>query len=180
MRKAPPSYLAARPGKRRKLPRPTALPVTARMTPMVEPQLSFFFKLIGMNGLPRENRRSQPYFETSEKRGRSSCGTLGAWTDRDIGARDDFCNRLLKFIDPLLHFTHEKRGIELEKDFDIDPGSGPTSANFVQTIIVVEMLHELAENTELGGLFDGGVEQVFDGGRGHGPSGAKHKNNADE
>ena len=29
----PPSYCAARPGNRRKLPSPTALPVTARITP---------------------------------------------------------------------------------------------------------------------------------------------------
>src|SRR5690606_26256425 len=40
---APPSYLAANPGNRRKLPSPTALPVTARMTPNLLPQRSFGF-----------------------------------------------------------------------------------------------------------------------------------------
>jgi hypothetical protein len=47
IRKAAPSYFAARPGKRRKLPSPTALPVTARMTPREEPQLSFFLEAMG-------------------------------------------------------------------------------------------------------------------------------------
>ena len=36
----PPSYFAAKPGKRRKLPSPTALPVTARITPILPDQFS--------------------------------------------------------------------------------------------------------------------------------------------
>lgn len=39
--KAPLPYCAANPGKRRKLPRPTALPATAMITPMRELQPSF-------------------------------------------------------------------------------------------------------------------------------------------
>src|SRR4030095_8071702 len=38
--KAPLPYCAARPGKRRKLPRPIALPATARMTPRREYHMS--------------------------------------------------------------------------------------------------------------------------------------------
>jgi hypothetical protein len=38
--KVPPPYNAARPGKRKKFPNPTADPATARITPILVPQLS--------------------------------------------------------------------------------------------------------------------------------------------
>ena len=147
---------------------------------MAEPQLSLFFELIGMKPIQGLAKKSQTYFAMRVGWRPSWCGTLGAGADRDIGTRDDFSDRLLELIDSPLYFTHEKRGIELEKDFDIDAGSRATSAHLVQTIIVVEMLYELAKDTELGGLFDGGVEEVFDGGRGHGPGGVNHKKDTDE
>ena len=47
-------------------------------------------------------------------------GLFGTGTDRNIGAGDNFPDRLLEFMDSLLDFTHEKEWVELEKDFDID------------------------------------------------------------
>lgn len=47
--KAPPPYCAASPGNRKKLPKPTALPATANITPRLLPQFSFFCFLFTVN-----------------------------------------------------------------------------------------------------------------------------------
>lgn len=105
---------------------------------------------------------------------------FGTGTDRDIGAGDNFPNRLLEFMNPLLDLTHEKEGVELKKDFDIDTGSRAAGTDFMESIVVVQVLDKLAKNTELGGLLDGGIEEIVDGGGGHRPSGVEHKKDPDE
>ena len=47
-------------------------------------------------------------------------GFFGAGANRDIGSGDNFPDRLLEFMNSLLDFTHEKEGVELKEDFDID------------------------------------------------------------
>jgi len=107
-------------------------------------------------------------------------GFLGAGPDRDIGARDNFPDRLLEHVDPFLDFTHQKERIELEKDFDIDARTRAAGTDFMKSIVVVQVLDKLAKDTELGGLFDRGVEKIVHGGGGHGPGGVKHKKDSDE
>ena len=47
-------------------------------------------------------------------------GFFRAGADRDISTGDNFPDRLLEFMNPLLDFTHEKEWVELKEDFDID------------------------------------------------------------
>jgi len=107
-------------------------------------------------------------------------GLFGAGTDRNISARDNFPDRLLEFMNSLLDFTHEKEWVELKEDFDIDARTRAASADFMQTIVVVQVFDKLAKDAELGGLFDRSIEKIVYGGGGHGPSGVKHKKNPDE
>ena len=107
-------------------------------------------------------------------------GFFGTGADRDIGAGDNFPDRLLEFMNSLLDFTHEKEGVELEEDFDIDAWTGAAGTDFMQSIVVVQVLDKLAKDAELGGLFDRSIEKIVHGGGGHGPSGVKHKKDPDE
>ena len=105
---------------------------------------------------------------------------FGTRADRNIGAGDNFPDRLLKYVNPLLDFTHEKKGVELEEDFDIDAGPRAAGTDFMESIVVVQVLDKLAKDTELGGLFDRSVEEIVHGGGGHGPSGMEHEKDPDE
>ena len=105
---------------------------------------------------------------------------FGTGSDRDIGAGDNFPDRLLEFMNPLLDFTHEKEGVELKKDFHIDARARAAGTDFMESIVVVQVLDKLAKDTELGGLFDRGVEKIVDGRGGHSPRGVKHKKDPDE
>lgn len=58
-------------------------------------------------------------------------GLFGTGSDRDISAGDNFPDRLLEFMNPLLDFTHEKEWVELEKDFDIDARTRAASTDFM-------------------------------------------------
>jgi hypothetical protein len=105
---------------------------------------------------------------------------FGTGSDRDIGAGDNFPDRLLEFMNPLLDFTHEKEGIELKEDFHIDAWARAAGTDFMEAIVVVQVLDKLAKDTELGGLFDRSVEEIVHGGGGHGPSGMEHEKDPDE
>jgi hypothetical protein len=107
-------------------------------------------------------------------------GLFGRRADRDIGSGDNFPDRLLEFLNALLDFAHKEEGVELKKDFDIDTGSRAAGTDFMKSIVVVQVLDKLPKDTELGGLFDGGIEEIVHGGGGHGPSGVKHKKDPDE
>ena len=48
-----------------------------------------------------------------------------------------FPNRLLEFMNSLLDFTHEKEGVELKEDFDIDAWTRAAGTDFMQSIVVV-------------------------------------------
>jgi len=105
---------------------------------------------------------------------------FGTRADRNIGAGDNFPNRLLEFMNSLLDFTHEKEGVELKEDFDIDAWTRAAGTDFMESIVVVQVLDKLAKDTELGGLFDRSVEEIVHGGGGHGPSGMEHEKDPDE
>ena len=90
-------------------------------------------------------------------------GFFGAGADRDIGAGDNFPNRLLEFMDSLLDFTHEKKWVELKEDFDIDARTRAASTDFMQTIVVVQVFDKLAKDAELGGFFYRGIEKIVHG-----------------
>ena len=107
-------------------------------------------------------------------------GLFGAGTDRNISAGDNFPDRLLEFMNPLLDFTHEKEGVELKEDFDIDAWTRAAGTDFMQSIVVVQVLDKLAKDAELGGLFDRSIEKIVHRGGGHGPGGVKHKKDPDE
>ena len=64
-------------------------------------------------------------------------GLFGAGADRDIGTGDNFPDRLLEFMNSLLDLTHEKEGVELKEDFDIDPRTRAAGTDFMQSIVVV-------------------------------------------
>jgi hypothetical protein len=83
-------------------------------------------------------------------------------------------------MNPLLDFTHEKKWVELKEDFNIDTRTRPAGTDFMQSIVVVQVLDKLAKDAQLGGLFDRCVEEIVHGGGGHGPGGVKHKKNPDE
>ena len=83
-------------------------------------------------------------------------------------------------MNPLLDFTHEKEGVELKKDFHIDARARAAGTDFMESIVVVQVLDKLAKDTELGGLFDRSVEEIVHGGGGHGPSGMEHEKDPDE
>jgi len=83
-------------------------------------------------------------------------------------------------MNPLLDFTHEKEGIELKEDFHIDAWARAAGTDFMESIVIVQVLDKLAKDTELGGLFDRGVEKIVHGGGGHGPSGMEHEKDPDE
>jgi hypothetical protein len=58
--KAPPPFAQATPGKRRKFPRPTALPVTARITPSFDPHFSLaMHKPLDLRHIPSKNLEEQ-------------------------------------------------------------------------------------------------------------------------
>ena len=105
---------------------------------------------------------------------------FGTGADRNIGAGDYFPDRLLEFLNPLLDFAHEKEGVELKKDFDIDMWTRAAGTDFMESIVVVEVLDKLAKNAELGGLFDRGVEEIVHGGGGHSPGGVEHEKDPNE
>jgi len=105
---------------------------------------------------------------------------FGTGTDRNIGTGDNFPDRLLEFLNPLLDLTHEKEGVELKKDFDIDMWTRAAGTDFMESIVVVEVLDKLAKNTELGGLFDRGIEEIVHGGGGHSPGGVEHEKDTNE
>ena len=107
-------------------------------------------------------------------------GLFGTGTDRNISAGDNFPDRLLEFMNSLLDFTHEKEGVELKEDFDIDARTRAAGTDFMESIVVVQVLDKLAKDAELGGLFDRSIEKIVHGGGGHGPSGVKHKKDPDE
>ena len=107
-------------------------------------------------------------------------GFFGAGADRDIGAGDNFPDRLLEFMNPLLDFPHEKEGVELKEDFDIDARTRAAGTDFMESIVVVQVLDKLAKDAQLGGLFDRSVEKIVHRGGGHGPSGVEHKQDPDE
>jgi hypothetical protein len=107
-------------------------------------------------------------------------GLFGTGTDRNISAGDNFPDRLLEYMNPLLDFTHEKKGVELKEDFDINTRPRAAGTDFMESIVVVQVLDKLAKDTELGGLFDRGVEKIVYRGGGHGPSGVKHEKDPDE
>ena len=107
-------------------------------------------------------------------------GFFGTGSDRDISAGDNFPDRLLEFLNAFLDFAHEEKGVELKKDFDIDTGSRAAGTDFMKSIVVVQVLDKLPKDTELGGLFDGGIEEIVDGGGGHRPSGVEHEEDPDE
>ena len=65
-------------------------------------------------------------------------------------------------VDTFLDFTHEKERIEFEKDFHIEAGTGAACTDFVEALVVIESEDELTQNSELGGFFDGGIEEVAD------------------
>ena len=83
-------------------------------------------------------------------------------------------------MNPLLDFTHEEEGVELKKDFHIDARARAAGTDFMESIVVVQVLDKLAKDTELGGLFDRSVEEIVHGGGGHGPSGMEHEEDPDE
>ena len=62
---------------------------------------------------------------------------FGTRADRNIGTGDNFPDRLLEFMNSLLDFTHEKEGVELKEDFDIDARTGAAGTDFMQSIVVV-------------------------------------------
>jgi hypothetical protein len=107
-------------------------------------------------------------------------GLFSTGSDRDISAGDNFPDRLLEFMNPLLDFTHEKEWVELEEDFDIDARTRAAGTDFMQSIVVVQVFDKLAEDAELGGLLDRSIEKIVYGGGGHGPGGVKHKKDPDE
>jgi hypothetical protein len=107
-------------------------------------------------------------------------GLFGTGTDRNISAGDNFPDRLLEYMNPLLDFTHEKKGVELKEDFNINTRPRAAGTDFMESIVVVQVLDKLAKDTELGGLFDRGVEKIVYRGGGHGPGGVKHKKDPDE
>ena len=107
-------------------------------------------------------------------------GFFGTGANRDIGTGYNFPDRLLEFMNSLLDFTHKKEGVELKEDFDIDARTGAAGTDFMQSIVVVQVLDKLAKDAELGGLFDRSIEKIVHGGGGHGPGGVKHKKDPDE
>jgi len=68
---------------------------------------------------------------------------FGTRADRNIGTGDNFPDRLLEFLNPLLDFAHEKEGVELKKDFDIDMWTRAAGTDFMESIVVVEVLDKL-------------------------------------
>ena len=64
-------------------------------------------------------------------------GFFGTGANRDIGTGYNFPDRLLEFMNSLLDFTHEKEGVELKEDFDIDARTGAAGTDFMQSIVVV-------------------------------------------
>ena len=83
-------------------------------------------------------------------------------------------------MNPLLDFTHEEEGVELKEDFDIDTWTRAAGTNFMESIVVVQVVDKLAKDAQLGGLFDRSVEKIVHRGGGHGPSGVEHKQDPDE
>ena len=50
----------------------------------------------------------------------------------------------------------------------------------MQAFVVIQMKDELAKNSELSGLFKGGIEEIVHRGGGNGPSRVKHKEDSNK
>ena len=86
----------------------------------------------------------------------------------------------MEFLNAFLDFAHKEEGVELKKDFYIDTGSRAAGTDFMKSIVVVQVLDKLPKDTELGGLFDRGVEEIVHGGGGHSPGGVEHEKDPNE
>jgi 4-hydroxy-3-methylbut-2-en-1-yl diphosphate synthase IspG/GcpE len=59
--------------------------------------------------------------------------------DGDLGGGDGVSDCLAEASDSFLHLGHTEAGMKFEKDFDEDLGSGTATADFMKTVIVVDV-----------------------------------------
>jgi len=109
-----------------------------------------------------------------------SGGRLGGGADRDICAGNHLLHITADGIDAFLDFLHQQLGVELEEDFNVEMGAGTAGADFMESVEIIHPLYEVAENTQLGGFFHRGIQEIPHRGGGHGPSRMEHEKDADE
>lgn len=90
------------------------------------------------------------------------CGRRALWGDDDVGTRYGARDGVTHAIDAVQHRRERQGFIKRQRQLDMDPGARAPRADAVQIVVVIEMQHQAAQDLDLQGFLQRGVQQIAD------------------